>query len=507
MRVDYPSNYTEKIGAVSIHALQKIYEIDSGMAAEALDNNDYAHQLNKKQQQKHQNNNKLHTANHNSSVPTSSTRAFGYQELSDIFKQMAIVIPVKNEKLSVLEGVLSGIPNECLIIIVSNSERTSDIDRYSMEVEMVKQYSCFTDKRIMVIHQKDEELGKIFKKVNYTSILDSKRKYIRNGKAEGMIIGILLAKMQSKEYVGFIDSDNYFPGAVNEYVKIFATGFAMSNTPYSNVRILWRSKPKVVDNKIRFPRWGRISQASNKYLNALISYITGTESDIIATGNAGEHALSMPLAENLNYSSGYSVEPYEFINILEKYGGLLPSSPKVSNKTLVKSSSSSSLSSSSSSTTNTETTATAKETDDATTLTFSSTAEKIMKKGIEIFQIESRDPHLHEEKGDEHLADMMEDSLLAINNSKICNTELTKELQNQLYTLQVKQNSNSIASNNIYIKSNIGTITTSIVNESSKVKDYYKNIKLWILSRKYLLTNLVICYSMAVSFIKILFDF
>ena len=101
------------------------------------------------------------------------SRAFGYQELSDIFKQMAIVIPVKNEKLSVLEGVLSGIPNECLIIIVSNSERTSNVDRYSMEVEMVKQYARFTDKKIMVIHQKDEELGKIFKKVNYNSILDS----------------------------------------------------------------------------------------------------------------------------------------------------------------------------------------------------------------------------------------------------------------------------------------------------------------------------------------------
>ena len=132
--------------------------------------------------------------------------------------------------------------------------------------------------------------------------------------------------MQSKEYVGFIDSDNYFPGAVNEYVKIFATGFAMSTTPYSNVRISWRSKPKIVNNKLRFPRWGRISEASNKYLNALISYITGTESDIITTGNAGEHALSMPLAENLNYSSGYSVEPYEFINILRNIVGCCPPS-------------------------------------------------------------------------------------------------------------------------------------------------------------------------------------
>ena len=30
MRIDYPSIYTERIGAVSIHALQKIYELDSG---------------------------------------------------------------------------------------------------------------------------------------------------------------------------------------------------------------------------------------------------------------------------------------------------------------------------------------------------------------------------------------------------------------------------------------------------------------------------------------------
>ena len=467
MRIDYPSNYTEKIGAVSIHTLQKIYEIDSGMASQVLNNNDFDHTFNlnnknlkhnkkqqDRQQQNHYNSDKLYNDNHNLTMPSSSTRAFGYQELSDIFKQMAIVIPVKNEKLSVLEGVLSGIPNECLIIIVSNSERTSNVDRYSMEVEMVKQYARFTDKKIMVIHQKDEELGKIFKKVNYNSILDSKRKSVRNGKAEGMIIGILLAKMQSKGYVGFIDSDNYFPGAVNEYVKIFATGFAMSNTPYSNVRILWRSKPKIVDNKIRFPRWGRISQASNKYLNALISSITGVQNDIIATGNAGEHALSMPLAENLNYSSGYSVEPYEFINILEKYGGLLPPSSTSSTTTTASLSQSQSpqvsLKSfvSLSSATN--------------TTTSKSTDAEIMKKGVEIFQIESRDPHLHEEKGDEHLADMMEDSLLAINNSKICNIDLTKQLKNHLYTLQVKQNSNS---------------NSSIINGSSKVKDYYQSKK------------------------------
>src|SRR6476620_11047509 len=242
MRIDYPSSYTERIGAVSIHALQKIYELDSGEHPSRITSFPI-----------HPSTTTIPAPNSSSTFVSSTssnsnnqhnlqqehpTRAYSYHALSKIFRELAIVIPVKNEKISLLEGVLSGIPNECLIIIVSNSERTSNVDRYSMEVEMVKQYARFTDKKIMVIHQKDEELGKIFKKVNYNSILDSKRKSVRNGKAEGMIIGILLAKMQSKEYVGFIDSDNYFPGAVNEYVKIFATGFAMSNTPYSNVRIL-----------------------------------------------------------------------------------------------------------------------------------------------------------------------------------------------------------------------------------------------------------------------------
>ncbi|HEY6537187.1 MAG TPA: mannosyl-3-phosphoglycerate synthase [Candidatus Nitrosocosmicus sp.] len=400
MRIDYPPRYTERIGSVSIHALQKIYELDAG---------------------------EIPSIDVNNQGP--STRGYSYTELSDILKDLAIVIPIKNEKISLIEGVLSGIPNECLVIIVSNSER-STMDKFSMEVEMVKQYSRFTHKKIMIIHQRDEELAKIFKKVKYKGILDSKNR-IRNGKAEGMIIGMLLAKAQLKKYIGFIDGDNYFPGSVNEYVKIYATGFKMATTPYSNIRISWKSKPKIVNNKLQFPKWGRISEYSNKYLNSLISNIVGFESDIISTGNAGEHALSMSLAENLHYSTGYSVEPYEFINILEKYGGLFPTD-----------------------------------------------YFEILEKGIEIFQIESRNPHLHEEKGVDHLTGMMQDSLIAINNSKICNTELTKEIKNHLLMLQIKENygfsKNSVPKKH-RIMDPIKTIPIEYFNDlSSGSKTFYK---------------------------------
>ena len=371
MRLDFPPKYTETIGSVKIHSLQKVYEIDSG----------YTHGTT------------LQNFN-------SQTMAFDNNTLSKIFKHMAVVIPVKDEKLSLLEGVLSGIPNECLIIIVSNSRR-NPFDRYAMEVEMVKQYSLFSNKRIITIHQTDPNLSRIFHKVNYTSILDHNNQ-VRQGKAEGMIIGILLSKMFKKDYVGFVDSDNYFPGAINEYIRIFASGFAMSKSPFCNVRVCWNSKPKVANNKVYFPKWGRISEHSNKYLNDLISYITGSERDIITTGNAGEHSLSMSLAENLNFSNGYSVEPYELINILEKFGGII-----------------------------------SKELSD------------IGQHNVEIFQVETRNPHFHEDKGNEHIQGMLQESLNVINNSRICNTEITTDIKNHLLMLQQKETlGNNVKSNN-----------------------------------------------------------
>jgi mannosyl-3-phosphoglycerate synthase len=51
-------------------------------------------------------------------------RAFDYEEISSHLRNLAVVVLIKGEKLKLLEGVLSGIPNECLVIIVSNSPRT-----------------------------------------------------------------------------------------------------------------------------------------------------------------------------------------------------------------------------------------------------------------------------------------------------------------------------------------------------------------------------------------------
>jgi len=349
MKLDFP-RFTERLGSISIHTIQRIYELDSGRS--------------KGFQEAHK-----------------TIRQFNYDEIANILHHMAIVIPIKSEKLKLLEGVLCGIPNECLVIIVSNSPRGA-VDRFAMEVEMLRQLSAFMSKKMIVIHQKDPTLTSIFKKFRYRSILD-KHGNIRDGKAEGMVIGILLAKMYHKDYVGFIDGDNYVPGAVNEYVKIFAAGFGMATTPYSNVRVSWVYKPKARGNLLHFSKWGRISEITNKYINSLLSHITGFETEIIKTANSGEHALSMPLAEQLHYSSGYSIEAHELIDIFEKFGGLIPSEGY----------------------------------------------SRVVEKGVEIFQIETRNPHFHEDKGDLHLEEMLVASLSTLYHSRILPAPLNRELR------------------------------------------------------------------------------
>lgn len=353
MKLDFP-RYTERLGAVSIHAVQRIYELNSGKSGEFA--------------KSHQ-----------------TIKEFGHEQISNILQNMAIVIPLMEEKLKLLEGVLAGIPNECLVIIVSNSQR-SPVDEYTKEVEMVRQLDRFMGKRIVMIHQRDPAVGEILKKLKYTSILNSTAN-VRAGKAEGMVLGMLIAKIYNKGYVGFIDADNYVPGAVSEYVKIFAVGFGMASSPYCNVRISWCYKPKVKNNVLHFSKWGRVSETTNRYLNSLLSSITGFGTEVIKTGNAGEHALSMPLAESLQYSSGYSVEPYEFIDIFEKFGVTPTKYPSVEEK------------------------------------------------GVEIFQIESRNPHFHEEKGGVHINDMLESSLAIIAASSICPSDVKNSISKHIVQL------------------------------------------------------------------------
>lgn len=305
-------------------------------------------------------------------------------KIQDLMKDLAIIVPLKDEPLITLDGVLKAIPHKCPIIVVSNSKVEAP-NNFRQEVDLIKHFAMLTNSNILLIHQKDSGLVKAFEKTGYHAILDEDG-HIRDGKGEGMVIGIMLAKMLGTKHVGFVDADNYVPGAVNEYVKDYAAGFIMSESPYAMIRLHWRHKPKIIKKKLYFRKWGRVSEVTNKILNLLMGYLTRFETNIIVTGNAGEHAISMELANFMEFSTGYSIEPYELIYLLEKF----------------------------------------------TSDTQDEQLKDIYDHGIDILQIETLNPHFHEEKGQEHILDMLLSSMSVIYNSTITTDDMRELIKEEL---------------------------------------------------------------------------
>ncbi len=347
MLIELPRQ-TEVFGSVKIHELQRILKLDSGGFENPI------------------------------------AKDIPFDELKDVLNRFAVVIPVKDEKIHLLDGVLRAIPFDCSVIVVSNSGRDNH-DLYKMEKEVITRLHELTQQEVLLIHQKDPEVGFAFYDAGYDYLLD-KDDLVRDGKSEGMIMGMLLAKSLGKDFVGFADADNYIPGSVREYVLDYAAGFCMSESPYSMVRLHWRYKPKVVEERLYFKKWGRVSETTNKYLNLLLSTNSGFETGVVVTGNAGEHAMTTKLADIMSYSTGFSIEPYHFVYLFDEFG--------------LK----------------------------AEKMAYPDAANA----GIEIFQIETLNPHLHEEKGEEHIKDMLLGSVCTICNSKLCNDYVRSKVLEEL---------------------------------------------------------------------------
>lgn len=352
MRIEMPRD-AERFGANLIYGVQKVYELDAGPSLEECPSDDRL------------------------------IRFLACDRLYEIERKMAVVVPVCGERIKLIEGALAAIPNHCLVIVVSNSPR-EPVDRFAMEERAITAYAGLTDKDVIVVHQKDPLLAEACAAAGYPELLDE-HDLIRDGKGEGMMLATLLARLAGRKHIGFIDADNYFPGAVLEYIRAYAAGFALSNTPYTMVRICWHSKPKIMEDGLFFAKWGRTSRVTNRFLNRLISHYTGFETEVIRTGNAGEHAMSMALAMHLNYSTGYSIEPHHFIDMLEKFGGVVESP-----------------------------------------------YPEVMRDQVETFQIESRNPHLHEAKDEEHIVHMIHAALEVIFHSVLCPDSLRADIVQEL---------------------------------------------------------------------------
>jgi mannosyl-3-phosphoglycerate synthase len=347
MRIEYPHRH-ERFGAVRIHETTQVIELDSGLDGDPEAATVDGRVVNL--------------------VPPAAVRT--------VERTMAIVVPTKNERRKVIEGVLSGIPHDCLIVLVSASDRTP-VDRYALELEVLDRFCRSADRPAIAVHQADPGLADAVRNAGMSDLVDGG--LVRRGKGEAMVIGMLLTALAGKEHVGFVDADNYVPGAVHEYVKVFAAGLHLAPTPYAMVRISWQSKPKVEEGQLVFNRWGRTTHVTNRFLNLLLSHYNGFGTEVIRTGNAGEHAMTMELAKRLRFAGGFAVEPYEFLDLFSQFGGVGPSPhPEVTS--------------------------------------------------VDVFQVETRNPHFHEDKGDSHVAGMRTESVESVLASPLCPEPVRAEI-------------------------------------------------------------------------------
>ncbi|KAI6354684.1 hypothetical protein MCOR25_008507 [Pyricularia grisea] len=295
---------------------------------------------------------------------------------------MAIVVPCMDEDISTIEGVLSGIPHESLVILVSNSSLVKKA--YNDEVNALHRFIHMSHRSAIAVHQQDPMLATAFLAAGMPELVDPATRRIRNGKGEAMLVGAALAAATGRRYVGFIDADNFVPGSVREYCEAFAAGLHLARVGRpagkAMVRLSWGSKPKVRNGKLEFSKEGRSSRVTNRWLNRLMSEVGGVkDSDMIATGNAGEHAMSIELATKMRFAGGFAVEPFQYLDLLERFGS---SSHEA----------------------------------DASKRHDAARERCDM---IEVLQIETRNPHLHQDKGDEHIKNMWAQALGAIYRSPV----------------------------------------------------------------------------------------
>ncbi|KAK3899330.1 glycosyltransferase [Staphylotrichum tortipilum] len=368
------------------------------------------------------------------------TLCFSSDTLLKVWSQMVIVVPCKDEELSVIRAVLSHIPSACLVILVSNCPRENGDARYKQQVAMVEDLGGDGRRQILAIHQKDRAAAAAFRAAGMPELICPSDGAIRSGKGEGMLLGTALAAAfcAERRYIGFVDADNLFAPSVHEYCKAFAAGFAMSPAPEHEdtmVRLRWSSKPKLLRNgQYDYVSEGRCSRIVNSWLNRLLVTVpnhqwnggtwgsgnaaatnntntntTASPDSFVTTGNAGEHAMTMNLALKLRMAAGYAIEPFHFIDLLER-GHLLaaPVAPsEAAPKPMIKPPRRKSIGPISPPPTHTTA-------GNNNTLPPVPNTPPPLTKPIRIFQVRTITPHYHRPSGDDHIRRMWAASLGSI---------------------------------------------------------------------------------------------
>jgi mannosyl-3-phosphoglycerate synthase len=298
------------------------------------------------------------------------------QNLHYFLSHTAFVISHKNEKVKTLLEVLWYLPLNSPIIIVTNCPE-SERDDLRNELKMQLAHH----QRIYLVHQKEETIARLFETYGVYHILGKDGKVI-DGKGEGMYIGTLCAyQLSYPHWIIFYDADNFVPSALLEYTLAMSRLFMSTPFPalaperdttnnvmlsaakhldadLHNVRICWSSKPELNNGHLDTRIMGRCTRVVSPLFNDLLEGWFEIRDFAISSSNAGEQGMTVKTAISLRFSSGFSVETFQLLDLL-----------------------------------------------------FHAHRRKGSAEGIILQQYLSKSPHFHEKKGDEHIKKMIEGSL------------------------------------------------------------------------------------------------
>lgn len=294
--------------------------------------------------------------------------------LNYFLSHTAFVVCHKSESPETLRGVLWYLPANSPIIVVTNCPQNElgEIKR-SLEEHLSRHT------RTYLVHQKDSTIARFFHDRGVDHILGPDGMVV-DGKGEGLYIGTLFALLLGyPQWVIFFDADNFVPSALLEYTLAMArlflsapvTSYAYagsdtlvlgeraesgSDRALHNVRICWASKPNMGDRNLYQRELGRCTAVVSPLISSLIEDRFGMRDLTISASNAGEQGMTINTARSLRFSSGFSVETFQLLDFLSK------------------------------------------------------AASRHTRSAI-LQQYQSKSPHFHEKKGDEHIRKMIAESL------------------------------------------------------------------------------------------------
>lgn len=297
------------------------------------------------------------------------------EALHNFLSHTAFVISHKSESIETLLRVLWYIPINSTIIVVTNCpEKERDDLTRALKTRLADHRKTY------VVHQKDEQIARLFQASNVPQILGTDGKVI-DGKGEGMYIGALCAyQLGFPRWLIFYDADNFVPSALLEYTLAMCRLFTSTPLPVHtrdydtlivqretrqpatsdlhNVRICWSSKPDMHNTDWETRIMGRTTRVVSPLFDSLLKEWFGIYDHPISSSNAGEQGMTVETAASLRFSSGFSVETFQLLDLF-----------------------------------------------------FNATTWKTYPQEIIFQQYLSKSPHFHEKKDEEHIKKMIAESL------------------------------------------------------------------------------------------------